>query len=377
MSILYDGDGRRVKETWTREGGTARTTFYVYDALGQLAAEYGSGGGIAEPFYPFVDQLGSVRMVTDSTGTTTECDDYRPFGQMLGRADQNRPTCYPDLANPSRSSVLPQKFTGKERDEQDQEPGLDFFGARYYSGAQGRFTSPDPSRLSALIDNPQSWNQYAYAYNEPFQFVDRSGRWPTRIHNQIIDVAFPNLTLAQRQILKEVSRSQDNFQSMFDNSLVFQHALRAPGQSVTEARSAYNAFVSDHLSRATQIQINFWAHANPGLSDDALRQFAVALHALMDSTSPAHFAFQEWNLWRPRSVAHVGLETTITRWELDYATRVARESFNQTFGGGGLFNPFDLLELLSRQNSNGNLPTVQTGSTSVCITYLDGRRECY
>ena len=31
-------------------------------------------------------------------------------------------------------------FTGKER---DAETGLDYFGARYMSAAQGRFTSPD------------------------------------------------------------------------------------------------------------------------------------------------------------------------------------------------------------------------------------------
>jgi RHS repeat-associated protein len=34
-----------------------------------------------------------------------------------------------------------QEFTQKER---DTESGLDYFLARYYSGAQGRFTSPDP-----------------------------------------------------------------------------------------------------------------------------------------------------------------------------------------------------------------------------------------
>lgn len=32
------------------------------------------------------------------------------------------------------------EFTGKER---DAETGLDYFLARYYSSAQGRFTSPD------------------------------------------------------------------------------------------------------------------------------------------------------------------------------------------------------------------------------------------
>ena len=33
------------------------------------------------------------------------------------------------------------EFTGEER---DAETGLDYFGARYFTGAQGRFTTPDP-----------------------------------------------------------------------------------------------------------------------------------------------------------------------------------------------------------------------------------------
>jgi RHS repeat-associated protein len=36
---------------------------------------------------------------------------------------------------------VPLQFTGKER---DGNTGLDYFGARYYSGVQGRFTSADP-----------------------------------------------------------------------------------------------------------------------------------------------------------------------------------------------------------------------------------------
>jgi len=107
------------------------------------------------------------------------------------------------------------------------ETGLDFFGARYFSGAQGRFTSPDPSKLSAFIDNPQSWNQYSYAYNEPFQFVDKNGRWPARIHNQIIDAAFPTLSPAQREILKEVSLEQDSLLGGGQSpTLAFQHGMR-------------------------------------------------------------------------------------------------------------------------------------------------------
>lgn len=66
------------------------------------------------------------------------------------------------------------QFTGKER---DPESGLDFFGARYGSSNQGRFLSPDPLTGTILhIANPQRWNQYAYAVNNPLFYVDPDGR---------------------------------------------------------------------------------------------------------------------------------------------------------------------------------------------------------
>ena len=62
--------------------------------------------------------------------------------------------------------------TGKLR---DNETGLDYFGARYYSGAQGRFTSADPLMASATVRNPQTWNRYAYGLNNPLRFIDPNG----------------------------------------------------------------------------------------------------------------------------------------------------------------------------------------------------------
>ncbi|MCL4852251.1 MAG: RHS repeat-associated core domain-containing protein, partial [Bryobacteraceae bacterium] len=67
------------------------------------------------------------------------------------------------------------RFTGKER---DAETGLDYFGARYYSGTQGRFTSVDPAMESALLEDPQTWNRYSYVYNRPLTLVDPDGRAP-------------------------------------------------------------------------------------------------------------------------------------------------------------------------------------------------------
>ena len=64
------------------------------------------------------------------------------------------------------------RITGKER---DAESGLDFFLARHYSGAQGRFTSPDAPLLDQNPGDPQSWNLYSYVRNNPLIFTDPTG----------------------------------------------------------------------------------------------------------------------------------------------------------------------------------------------------------
>jgi len=64
------------------------------------------------------------------------------------------------------------RFTGKER---DSESGLDYFGARYFGSALGRFTSPDPLLNSGRPDDPQTWNRYAYTLNNPLRYTDPNG----------------------------------------------------------------------------------------------------------------------------------------------------------------------------------------------------------
>ena len=68
---------------------------------------------------------------------------------------------------------LTREFTGKER---DAETGLDYFGARYYGGAQGRFTSPDRPSYDWNPGDPQSWNLYSYVRNSPLVYTDPDGR---------------------------------------------------------------------------------------------------------------------------------------------------------------------------------------------------------
>jgi RHS repeat-associated protein len=67
--------------------------------------------------------------------------------------------------------ILPPQISGKERDETN----LDYFGTRYFSGALGRWTSPDRPFLDQYPTNPQSWNLYNYARNNPLKYIDPTG----------------------------------------------------------------------------------------------------------------------------------------------------------------------------------------------------------
>jgi len=107
-------------------------------------------------------------MTTSSSGGCLQLHDYLPFGEDTINTLGGRTGCYGTFDG------VAEKFTGKER---DSETNLDYFGARYFSGAQGRFTSPDPGNASAFLypDDPQSWNGYAYGRNNPLSYVDPDG----------------------------------------------------------------------------------------------------------------------------------------------------------------------------------------------------------
>jgi RHS repeat-associated protein len=177
-TYAYDGADKRVKKVVTSSNGTLATTYYVYDALGRLAAEYSDQAVTSSgTSWMFTDMLGSVRAITSKAGSSgfgsvTECYDYLPFGRILGSSDNGRGSCHQSDPDNQIDSAIPQKFTGKER---DVETGLDYFLARYLSSAQGRFLSVDPGGAGAKQTDPQSWNAYTYTRNNPMLYIDPTG----------------------------------------------------------------------------------------------------------------------------------------------------------------------------------------------------------
>jgi len=149
----------------------SNTTVYVYSGNqplaeyvnGSVSKEYISGSSVLVTIsgtgttYHHPDHL-SNRAETDSSGNIIRTYGHFSFGETwyeTGTPDQR-------------------KFTGAIR---DSESNLDLMGARYYSSALGRFMSADPGQAAGFehINDPQSWNGYSYARNDPVNLVDPTG----------------------------------------------------------------------------------------------------------------------------------------------------------------------------------------------------------
>jgi RHS repeat-associated protein len=145
------------------------------DATGNLAssgdstfttAQNGSGG----IKWLVTDYLGSTRMVIDETGSLAGITrhDFLPFGEELSAGVGIR-----SASNGYSGDSVRQKFTGYER---DSETGVDFAGARYFGNLMGRFTSPDDFLNDTHVSDPQSWNLYVHARNNPLRYIDPDGK---------------------------------------------------------------------------------------------------------------------------------------------------------------------------------------------------------
>jgi RHS repeat-associated protein len=136
----------------------SRAAVYASLVLGflSLGASRAAAQTETTEYYAY-DAVGSVRMVLSPTGAVLGQANYTPFGSEVG----------------TTTGMPAQRFTSQER---DSAAGLDHFAARSYAFARGRFTSPDP--VGGNVSNPQSWNRYSYALNNPLSIIDPSGGHP-------------------------------------------------------------------------------------------------------------------------------------------------------------------------------------------------------
>lgn len=171
----YDADGNRVgTEVESTDGSVESTGFLVdtNDVVSRVVAETDTSGGLTAHYtragqmlsmsrpgsgraYYHNEPLGSVRLLTDSTGAPTDRYAYTAFGLPLSTTG---------------STVNPYRFAGAR---QEATSGLYDLRARWMDPGQGRFLSMDPFAGSPLV--PVSLHRYLYANANPVRFVDPTG----------------------------------------------------------------------------------------------------------------------------------------------------------------------------------------------------------
>jgi RHS repeat-associated protein len=276
IAYTYDADGKRIQKSsganyWYGPGGNvfAETdsagnwTNYIFFGTRRLARNV--NGDIK---YFIVDHLHSTSVFADKTGTILDDRDYYPWGGLVPGVGTGT----------SNNHYL---FNGKER---DSETGLDNFGARYYPSLTGRFMSPDPVPVSKPhLVNPQRWNEYAYALNNPVSNIDLDGKFSTSDHDLItlaaLKIVYQNFTpdnrdsmiATSRDLIGKASRGVDHsISGQLAHSHQADHFLRYKGQSQHEA---YIAGTSHIQSLATAA---FNAHGDENL-------VGQAIHTIQDS----------------------------------------------------------------------------------------------
>ena len=149
--------------------------------------------------YVHTDVVGSVRMLTNASGQVIARYDYAPFGE--------------EIAPPAPPPTNTRRFAGKERDGENPctaaSPCHDYFGGRYLHGLSGRFTTVDPVLdFDQALVNPQLWNRYSYALNNPLKFTDPDGRDPMLVGGAIGAGAYAGMS---RRLLKFSGGSADDY----------------------------------------------------------------------------------------------------------------------------------------------------------------------
>ncbi|HAF15738.1 MAG TPA: hypothetical protein DCK99_19005 [Blastocatellia bacterium] len=168
--FTYDGLSRCVKIVEKTTGSVTATRKFVW--CGTEKCEFrGSNNGVQlqvflqgqyqsnTAYFYTRDHLGSIREMTDTSGTVVARYDYDPYGRSTTVIGTNKPDF---------------NFTGLY---QHAKSGLDLTTYRAYDADLGRWLSRDP------IGEMGGINLYGYTGNNPVNFTDPSGlTWTTNIN---------------------------------------------------------------------------------------------------------------------------------------------------------------------------------------------------
>lgn len=186
LEIEYGIDNERFKQTYTDESGNVTKTWYTsqyeeivspsttnrqlsYIFAGDELVAINVAGNDGTPIglhYVYTDYLGSLRCITNASGTVEQKLSFDAWGNRRNPETGELLTTVPTDLFTARG------FTGHEH--------LDAFGlinmnGRAYDPATSMFLSPDP--YIQAPDFTQNFNRYTYCLNNPLMYTDPSGEF--------------------------------------------------------------------------------------------------------------------------------------------------------------------------------------------------------
>ncbi len=149
-----------------------------------LAAIYKKEGNTGSMFYTHTDHLGSINVITTSTGAVHEEMNFGPWGRRRNPYNWT----YTNVPEPELTD------RGYTMHEHLPEFGLINMNGRAYDPMLARFLNADP--IIQAPGNMQNYNSYSYLLNNPLKYTDPSGYgwtyWDRSERLPVIDQILPD-----------------------------------------------------------------------------------------------------------------------------------------------------------------------------------------
>ena len=236
---------------------------------------------VAQLYYIHTDHLNTPRAIYNQTQQLVwRWDNADPFGGNL--PDEN-PS---GLGNFTCNLRLPGQYF-------DRETNLTYTYFRDYDPGIGRYVQSDPMGLADGL------NSYAYTNANPLVRRDPLGLWSTDAHNYFLyrwaARRFPDIATLHLKALYQGSEYADS-EIFHADAFSFMHNMSSSLNSPIKGQEAMCRYVKRHLELFKALRIS-----NP---EKAYFHLGMAMHPVMDSTSPLHRGFQKWSLFSGQGIRH-------------------------------------------------------------------------
>jgi RHS repeat-associated protein len=188
----YDHLGSRL----TKKSGTSATSTYpmpMFTLNGTATTSYVSAQGelmgtldvpgTSTQTRIHRDHLSSTNAVTNASGTVVSTITYHPYGDEMATTGVQ---------------TVDRRYIGERLDQGEE---LSYLNARYFDSKQGQFLSQDPMfwSLNQNLYDPQTFNSYSYASNNPINKKDPTGLL-TKTEKQILQLQIKVIELQLKLI---------------------------------------------------------------------------------------------------------------------------------------------------------------------------------